>query len=67
MQLTRDQLAQASLDDVENMFAEPYLWGQQWLAEFRNDPEDTLMVALFADHCLKLFSAYLDLPALFPI
>lgn len=58
LQLSRDQLAQASLDDAESMFAEPYQWAQRWLAEFRNNPEETFMVALFADHCLKLFSAY---------
>jgi hypothetical protein len=58
LQLSRDQLASASLQDVESMFSEPYLWGQRWLAEFRNDPEETFMVALFAEHCLKLFSAY---------
>lgn len=58
LQLTRDQFAQASMDDVEYMFAEPYLWAQRWLAEFRHNPEETFMVALFADHCLKLFSAH---------
>jgi len=58
LQLSRDQLAEASLSDAETMFSEPYLWGQRWLSEFRSDPEETFMVALFADHCLKLFSAY---------
>jgi hypothetical protein len=58
LQLTRDQLAQASIDDTQYMFDEPYLWGQQWLAEFRGTPDETFMVVEFADHCLKLFSAY---------
>jgi hypothetical protein len=58
LQLSRDQLAAAAIRDVEAMFSEPYLWGQRWLAEFRSDPEETFMVALFADHCLKLYSAY---------
>jgi hypothetical protein len=58
LRISRDQLAQASLDDVEYMFAEPYLWGQRWLAEFRANPEGTFMVALFTDHYLKLFGAY---------
>jgi hypothetical protein len=58
LQLTRDLLAQASMEDVEYMFAEPYLWAQRWLAEFRSDPDETFMIALFADHCLKLFSAH---------
>ena len=58
LQLSSDQLAEASIEDAEAMFSEPYLWGQRWLAEFRSDPEETFMVALFANHCLKLFSAY---------
>ena len=58
LELTRDQLAEWSMEDVEYMFADPYKWAQRWLAEFRNNPEHTFMVFLFADHCLKLFSAY---------
>lgn len=58
LQLSRDQLAEASLEDVRTIFAEPYLWSQRWLAEFRSDPDETFMVALFADHCHKLLSAY---------
>ena len=58
LQLTRDQLAEWSLEDVEYMFAEPYKWAQRWLGEFRDNPDDTFMVFLFADHCHKLFSAY---------
>src|SRR3954471_18440889 len=41
LQLSRDQLAQASLRDVETMFSESYLWAQRWLTEFRDDPEET--------------------------
>jgi hypothetical protein len=53
-----DAFADASLSDVHRLFAEPYAWAQGWLAEFRNNPNDTYMVALFADHCQKLFQAY---------
>jgi hypothetical protein len=53
-----EAFADASLSDVQRLFAEPYAWAQDWLAEFRNDPKDTYMVALFADHCQKLFHAY---------
>jgi hypothetical protein len=53
-----DAFADASLGDVHRLLAEPYQWAQSWLAEFRNDPNDTYMVALFADHCQKLFQAY---------
>jgi hypothetical protein len=58
LQLNRDQLAETSLRDAELMLTEPYRWGQNWLAEFRNDPNDTYMVAMFADHCIRLFQAY---------
>jgi hypothetical protein len=40
------------------MIAKPYPWAQQWLAEFRDDPNDTYMVAFFAEHCLRLHHAY---------
>lgn len=50
--------ADASLSDVKNLFADPFTWAQTWLAEFRNDPNDTFMVVRFADHCQKLFHAY---------
>jgi hypothetical protein len=53
-----DAFADASLSDVNRLFTEPYAWAQDWLAEFRNDPNDTYMVALFAEHCQKLFHAY---------
>jgi hypothetical protein len=53
-----DAFADASLSDIQRLFAEPYAWAQSWLAEFRNDTNDTYMVALFANHCQKLFQAY---------
>jgi hypothetical protein len=31
------------------MFAEPFAWGQEWLANFRNDPNDNYIVVMFAD------------------
>jgi hypothetical protein len=58
LQITRDQLADAALDDVDKMFLKPFEWAQQWLSEFRDDPNDHFMVYLFADHCSKLFQAY---------
>jgi hypothetical protein len=53
-----DAFADASLSDVRGLFAQPYAWAQNWLAEFRNDPNETYMVAIFGDHCQKLFHAY---------
>jgi hypothetical protein len=53
-----DQFAEASTQDVEEMFAEPFEWGQGWLAEFRNDPKDNYMVVMFADHCQRQFNAF---------
>jgi hypothetical protein len=58
LQVTRDQLAEHALKDVETMLTEPFPWGQRWLAEFRSDPKDNYMVAVFADHCCRLFQAY---------
>ena len=53
-----DAFADASLSDIKRLFDSPYAWAQNWLSEFRADPNDEHMVALFADHCQKLFQAY---------
>jgi hypothetical protein len=58
LQMSRDRLANAALDDLEAMGADHFKWAQRWLSEFRNDPNDNYMVALFADHRLRLFDAY---------
>ena len=58
LQMNRDQLADAARADVAEMIANPFPWAQRWLAEFRDDPQDNYMVAMFADHCLRLYSAY---------
>jgi hypothetical protein len=58
LQMTRDELAEYAMNDVEAMLKEPFPWAQRWLAEFRDDPKDNYMVALFADHCMRLFQAY---------
>jgi hypothetical protein len=57
VQMNRDQLANSALADVGAMIADPFPWAQRWLSEFRNDPNDNYMVALFADHCLRLHGA----------
>lgn len=58
LQINRDQLADYALNNMEKLIAESFPWAQQWLAEFREDPKDNYMVALFADHCLRLHHAY---------
>jgi hypothetical protein len=58
IQVDIDQFADASVQDVGEMFAEPFKWSQGWLAEFRNDPKDNYMVVMFADHCQRQFNAY---------
>jgi hypothetical protein len=58
LQMNRDQLADIAQADVAEMIADPFPWAQRWLAEFRDDPNDNYMVAMFADHCLRLFQAY---------
>ena len=58
LQMNRDQLADAATEDVAEMIADPFPWAQRWLAEFRDDSNDNYMVAVFADHCLRLHQAY---------
>jgi hypothetical protein len=53
-----DHLAETTMDDVSAMLADPFPWAQRWLAEFRDDPKDNYMVALFADHCVKQYNAF---------
>jgi len=40
------------------MLAEPIPWGQRWLAEFRDHPNDELVAFIFVGHCTRLFHAY---------
>jgi hypothetical protein len=58
LQMSEDQLANAACDDLDAMIADPFIWAQRWLSEFREDPNDNYMVALFADHCGRLIQAY---------
>jgi hypothetical protein len=53
-----DALANSSIDDTQDLLQQPFAWAQRWLREFRNDPNDNYMVAMFADRCARLFSAY---------
>jgi hypothetical protein len=53
-----DALADVSLTDVDRLLKEPFAWAQNWLAKFRNDPNDNYMVAMFADHCQRQFGSY---------
>jgi hypothetical protein len=53
-----DTLADYSFRDTEHLLQQPFDWAQKWLEEFRNDPDDTYMVGIFADHCTKVFQAY---------
>jgi hypothetical protein len=56
LQMSRDQLAKAAVDDVEEMMSQPFGWAQRWLSEFGDDAKDNYII--FADHCVKLFHAY---------
>jgi len=58
LQIDIDELAEASTQDVGSLLKNPFYWAQDWLAEFRNDPKDNYMVAMFADHCQRQFNAY---------
>jgi hypothetical protein len=58
LKVNRDQLADHAISDASGMINSPSPWAQRWLAQFRNDPNDNYGVALFADHCLRLYAAY---------
>jgi hypothetical protein len=47
---SRGYLMDAAFDSVEALFANPCKWAQRWLVDFRDDPDDNFMLALFADH-----------------
>jgi hypothetical protein len=57
IQMNRDQLGEHAQADAASMLQSPFPWAQRWLAEFRDDPTDNFMVALFADHCVRFFNA----------
>jgi len=40
----------AAFHDVERLFVDPFKWAQDWLSEFRSDPDDNFMVFHFANH-----------------
>jgi hypothetical protein len=56
LQMNKDQLADAALDDVDAMIDQPFGWAQRWLSEFGDDAKDNYI--MFADHCLRLLDAY---------
>jgi len=56
LQMNKDQLANAALDDVEAMISQPFKWAQRWLSEFGDDPKDNYII--FAEHCMRLLDAY---------
>lgn len=58
LQLSKDQLADTSLQDAELLLTDPGRWAKDWLSEFRSNPDDNHMVVMFAYHCTKLFHAY---------
>lgn len=57
MAINRSQLAYAATADVAEMVTHPFPWAERWLSEFR-DVEDGNMVAILADHCLRLHQTY---------
>jgi hypothetical protein len=56
LQMSRDQLKDAALDDVEAMMSQRFGWAQCWLSEFGDDAKDNYFP--FANHCVNLFQAY---------
>ena len=58
LQIDIVHLAEGSVRDVRKLFKSPSDWSQTWLAEFREDPEDTYMALMFAHHCQRQFNAF---------
>ena len=58
LQMSPGQFAEYAFDDVAKLLIEPIQWAQQWLAEFREDPNDNYMAVLFAEHCMRLHHSY---------
>ena len=56
LQMSDKQLADAAFDDADALFAQPFKWAQEWLAEFGDDPKDNYIS--FAKHWLALFKAW---------
>jgi hypothetical protein len=56
LQMSRDQLKDAALDDVEAMMSQPFGWAQRWLSEFGDNAKDNYII--FGEHCMRLFHAY---------
>jgi len=55
LQANREQLIDAAVEDLSDMFTDPFKWAHRWLMEFRSDPDDMTGVVLFADHCLRQY------------
>jgi hypothetical protein len=50
-------LMDAAFDSVDRLFANPCKWAQRWLMDFRDDPNDDFMLAVFADHWQEQYAA----------
>jgi hypothetical protein len=53
----RGYLMDAAFDSVERLFANPFKWAQRWLMDFRDDPDDDLMLTVFANHWQQQYAA----------
>src|SRR5438094_57013 len=56
LQMSDEQMANAAFDDADELFAQPFRWAQEWLAEFGENAKDNYI--LFAEHWLALFKAW---------
>jgi hypothetical protein len=56
--ISRKEFLDVATEDLAGMMTDPFKWAQDWLAEFRSDPDDTTGVAIFADHCLRQYQSF---------
>jgi hypothetical protein len=54
---SRGYLMDAAFDSVERLYADPCKWALRWLMDFRDDPDDDVMLASFADHWQQQYAA----------
>jgi hypothetical protein len=56
----RGYLMDAAFDSVEKLYANPCKWALRWLMDFRDDPDDDVMLASFADYWQQQYAALKD-------
>jgi len=57
---SQGQLVDAAVEDLNQMFKDPFKWAQRWLMEFRDNPNSEVGIQPFADHCIQQYESFLS-------